>query len=191
MKDKISFIFDTETNGFANCSVLSISFIICKDSKILNEQTRYYYPKESYYNKHAITVNRLEKDVIEKHRKSIDYPLYFENDAKWLIDIMNEYNVNNIVAHNTNFDLKFLPSRIKEKIEDNIYSTFCTMKKNREFVGIKKGNGYKNPKLSEACNAHGIAFDNDEAHSSDYDTLKAYELFLATIKFNNKENTPW
>ena len=29
--------------------------------------------------------------------------------------------------------------------------------------------------------------DISEAHSSDYDTLKTYELFVATIKLKNKE----
>lgn len=77
LKNKINFIFDTETNGLHNCSVLSISFIISKEDKILNKQTRYYFPKENYYNKHAIAVNGLKKEIIEKHREDISYPLYF------------------------------------------------------------------------------------------------------------------
>jgi hypothetical protein len=77
MKNKINFIFDTETNGLHNCSVLSISFIICKGDDILDEQTRYYFPKENYYNKHAIAVNGLKKEVIEKYREDIEYPLCF------------------------------------------------------------------------------------------------------------------
>ena len=67
MKDKINFIFDTETNGLHNCSVLSISFIICKEDKILDKQTRYYFPKENYYNRQAIAVNGLKKEIIEKY----------------------------------------------------------------------------------------------------------------------------
>ena len=37
MKNKINFIFDTETNGFANCSVLSVSYIICQNDNILHK----------------------------------------------------------------------------------------------------------------------------------------------------------
>lgn len=181
MKDKISFIFDTETNGLNNCSVLSISFIISQYDKVLAKETRYYFAKESY-NKKAIKVNGLTKEVIKSKRKGCSYPLYFEDDYNWLVDIMKKYRVNNIVAHNTNFDIKFLPRQIKEKIEDNTYSIYCTMKNNSKFVGIKKGNRYKYPSLSEACKAYGINFDDNEAHSSEYDTLKAYELFVATMK---------
>jgi len=153
MKNKINFIFDTETNGLHNCSVLSISFIICQEDKILNEQTRYYFPKENYYNKHAIAVNGLKKEVIENHRKDI-------------------------VAHNTNFDLKFLPNKIKikTKIENQEYSIFCTMQQNRDITPTNKA-----PSLIEACKNYGIEFDEGEAHRSDYDTLKAYELFVKTM----------
>ena len=48
MKNKINFIFDTETNGFANCSVLSVSYIICQNDNILDKDTRYYFSQEPY-----------------------------------------------------------------------------------------------------------------------------------------------
>lgn len=181
MKDRISFIFDTETNGLGNCSVLSISYIVSQNYQILGNDTRYYFAKEKY-NYNAIKINGLTKDVIEKHRINCDYPLYFEDDHNWIIDIMRQYGIDNIVSHNTNFDIKFLPREIKDKIDNNTYSTYCTMKNNKEFVGIKKGNGYKYPSLSKSCKAYNIEFDENEAHSSDYDTQKAYELFIATIK---------
>lgn len=187
MKNKVNFIFDTETNGFANCSVLSVSFIICKNTKILAQETRYYFSQEKY-NYHATKVHGLTKEVIKEKRDDSKYPLYFIDDSDWLINTFKEYNVENIVAHNINFDIKFLPTNIKEQINNNVYSTYCTMKNNSKFVGIKKGNGYKYPSLKEACNAYGIAFDIKEAHSSDYDTLKAYELFMDTIKDNENDN---
>ena len=180
MENNTNFIFDTETNGFANCSVLSVSFIICKNYKVIKEETRYYFSQEKY-NYHATKVHGLTKEVIEEKRKDNNYPLYFIDDKDWLIDIMEEFNVNNIVAHNTNFDIEFLPSEIIKKIESNEYSTYCTMKNNSKFVGIKKGKGYKFPSLGEACKAYGIEFSNDEAHSSDYDTLKCFEVFVKTI----------
>jgi DNA polymerase III alpha subunit (gram-positive type) len=80
------------------------------------------------------------------------------------------------VAHNTNFDLKFLPNVIKSKIENQQYSVFCTMQQNRDITPNNKA-----PKLIEACEIYGIEFDESEAHSSDYDTLKAYELFVKTM----------
>jgi len=182
MQNQISFVFDTETNGFADCSVLSISFIICKGNDILKEETRYYFPKEKHYNKHAIAVNGLSENIIKENRNNCSYPLYFVDDKDWLIDTMEAYSVSNLVAHNISFDMKFLPAEIIEKIQQNVYSTYCTMKNNSKFVGIKKGNKYKYPSLGEACKAYGIEFSNSEAHSSYYDTLKAYELFDKTRK---------
>ena len=126
MKNKINFIFDTETNGFANCSVLSVSYIICQDNNILNKDTRYYFSQEPY-SYHAYKVHGLSEKVIEEKRDDCKYPSYFNDDKDWLINILNEYNVNNIVAHNISFDIKFLPQDIKNKIENQDYSTFCTM----------------------------------------------------------------
>jgi len=175
MKNKINFIFDTETNGFANCSVLSISYIICQDNNILNKDTKYYFSQEPY-NYHACKVHGLSEKVIEDKRDNCNYPSYFNDDKDWLIDILNEYNVNNIVAHNLSFDIKFLPEEIKNKIENQDYSTFCTMQENRHLTSNNKA-----PKLIEACGLLNIDFDEDEAHSSDYDTLKCFEVFIKTI----------
>jgi DNA polymerase III alpha subunit (gram-positive type) len=175
MKNKTHFIFDTETNGLGNCSVLSISFIIYRKNKILDKQTRYYFPQEDY-NYHAIKINGLEEKVISKHRENINYPLYFKDDDKWIINLVNEFNVENIVAHNISFDIKYLPSKIKAKIDNKQYSTFCTMRKNANIMPKNKA-----PKLSEACKIYGIYFNNSYAHSSEYDTLKAYEVFLKTM----------
>lgn len=60
------------------------------------------------------------------------------------------------------------------------------MKNNSKFVGMKKENGYKYPSLSEACKAYEIEFNDSDTHSSEYDTLKAYELFVATMKLKDK-----
>lgn len=155
---------------------MSISFIISKEDEILDKQTRYYFPKKNYYNKHAIAVNGLKKEVIENHRKDIDYPLYFEDDYDWLVDIFNKFEVNNLVAHNAKFDLKFLPNEIKDKLKNQEYSTFCTMQQNRKMTPNNKV-----PSLVNACKIYSIEFDESEAHSSDYDTLKCYELFIKTM----------
>jgi len=171
MKNKVSFVFDTETNGFANCSVLSISYIICKNNNILHKDTRYYFSQEPY-NYHAFKVHGLDKGTIEDKRSNCSYPLYFDDDKDWLINLFEKYNVENIVAHNLSFDMKFLPQDIKNKN----YSTFCTMQQNRHLTSNNKA-----PKLLEACTLFDIDFNEDDAHSSDYDTLKCFEVFVKTI----------
>ena len=180
MDKKVNFIFDTETNGLANCSLLSISYIITIKEKIIDKQTKYYFPKERY-NHYATDVNGLTQDIVTQHRKNCDYPIYFEDDHSWLVGVMEEFNVDNIVAHNISFDKKFLPIDIINQINNRKISTFCTMKNNSEFVGIRRGKGFKTPKLVEACRAYSIEFDESEAHSSYYDTLKTYELYIKTM----------
>ena len=141
----------------------------------MHQDTRYYFAQEPY-NYHACKVHGLDEKVIKVQRSKAQYPLYFIDDKEWLLDTFDKYNVTNIVAHNLSFDLKFLPQEIKENIENQKYSTFCTMQENRHLTVKNKA-----PKLVEACELLGIKFDENEAHSSDYDTLKCYEVFLKTI----------
>jgi len=174
MKDKINFIFDTETNGFANCSVLSVSYIICKNDKILDKDTRYYFAKEPY-NYHAFKVHGLDENNIENKRDNCNYSLHFTDDKKWLLGVFDKYNVNNIVAHNISFDMKFLSPEIKKYI-DKSCTTFCTMQQNRHLTPNNKA-----PKLIEACELLNIEFDENKAHNSDYDTLKCFEVFIKSM----------
>jgi len=101
---------------------------------------------------------------------------------RWLLETIREKNVNNFVAHNIGFDMSFMPSEIQSGVKSGKYSIYCTMEKNKEFVGVSNGKGFKNPKLAEACEKRGIEFDESEAHDSNYDTLKAFELYRKTVK---------
>jgi len=121
-------------------------------------------------------VHGLDEESIENRRDSCDYPLYFTDDEKWLIDIFDKYDVDSIVAHNISFDIKFLSREIRESIDNKKYSTFCTMQENRHLTPNNKA-----PKLIEACKSLGIEFDETKAHNSDYDTLKCFEVFIKTI----------
>ena len=63
----------------------------------------------------------------------------------------------------------------------NEISTFCTMRENTSFVSIPKGKSFKAPSLKETCDAYNIDFDSSNAHASDYDTLKCFEVYVKTI----------
>ena len=127
-------------------------------------------------NRGEMTKNQEKRPKKSLFSQGAEWLLYFEDDYNWLVDIMSEFDVNNIVAHNTNFDLKFLPSEVKAKIQNQEYSTFCTMQQNRDITPNNKA-----PKLIEACNIYNIDFDESDAHSSDYDTLKCFEVFTKTM----------
>lgn len=178
MYDEILFIFDFETNGLKDCSVLSISFLIVQNLKILKKETRYYYPQEKY-NYSAIKINGLCKETIDRYRKGVNYPKYFKGDHSWLQNIINKYNVKRFVAHNIAFDKKFLPKDILDKINLHKFLLFCTMNENKRFVNIIKNGKLKSPSLKETCEAYNIEFDTTQAHQSDYDTVKVYEVIVA------------
>ena len=61
-------IFDVETNGLFNCSVLSFSaLLLSDDNKIIEEIDRYYYKnKNEDDNYEALDINGLYENVIKK-----------------------------------------------------------------------------------------------------------------------------
>ncbi len=171
-------IFDTETNGLTpNCSVLSITAVkIDAYGEELAVFDRFYYPKEPY-NAGAINVNGLNKEIIDYHRSlsPATYAKHFMDDAdfgKFFIDT----SVRIWVAHNYNFDIKFLN---KYGIT-NPGKDYCTMLESMDIVKVQWNDYYQNwkwPKLKEACDFFKIDFNEEDAHSSLYDVRKTIELY--------------
>lgn len=169
-------IIDIEANGMTESSVLSISIIIIdKYLNIVDTANRYYFPVEDF-NKEAEKIHGLREKIITDKRIDADYPEHFEDDFGWLFKFFKRYNVSEIIAHNTTFDIKFLPYPL------NNLKSFCTMLENTEYVGIENEYGYKWPKLYEACGKYNIEFDESKAHNSFYDAMKTYELYVKTQK---------
>jgi DNA polymerase-3 subunit epsilon len=171
-------IFDTETNGLTpNCSVLSITAIkIDTHGEELEVFDRFYYPKEPY-NMGAINVNGLNKETIDYHRKisSATYARHFMDDAE-LREFFKDTSVEIWVAHNYNFDIKFLN---KYGIT-NPSKGYCTMLESKDIVKVEWNDYYQNwkwPKLREACEFFKIDFNEEDAHSSLYDVRKTIELY--------------
>ena len=112
-------VFDTETNGLNNCSVLSISAIKLevegKKAKEIGKFERYYFPEPGEkYDEEAIKVNGLTEEVLIKN-KNANEPKYFKEDKEF-IDFCKD--TEHYVAHSIAFDKKFLPFEIKNE--------FCT-----------------------------------------------------------------
>ena len=175
-------IFDLETNGIRDCSVLSISAIKLEvDIENLNVREigkfdRYYYrnPGEKI-NFEAIRVNGLTDENISILRKDRNYSKYFEEDYDFE-DFCD--GVKHFVAHNISFDSQFLNIPYMRK--------FCTMNENVENLKIEgKYGNYKWPKLNETAKYYGIEVDELSTHRSDYDTYLCKEIFVKMLKDNN------
>ena len=159
-------IFDLETNGIRDCSVLSISAIKLEvDIENLNVREigkfdRYYYrnPGEKI-NFGAIRVNGLTDENISILRKDRNYSKYFQEDYDFE-DFCD--GVKHFVAHNISFDSQFLKIPYMRK--------FCTTNENVENLKIEGKYGkYKWPKLNETAKYYGIEVDELSTHRSDYD----------------------
>ena len=175
-------VFDLETNGIKDCTVLSISAIKLEvDIENLNVREierfdRYYYrnPGEKI-NFGAIRVNGLTDENISILRKDRNYSKYFEEDYDFE-DFCN--GVKHFVAHNISFDSQFLNIPYMRK--------FCTMNENVENLKIEgKYGNYKWPKLNETAKYYGIEVDELSTHRSDYDTYLCKEIFVKMLKDNN------
>ena len=180
-------IFDTETNGLENCSVLSISAIkIDIDLKLkfykeIGKFNRFYFRNEGEeINADAIAINGLSDEEILKRRTDSDakYSKYFEKDKDFM-----EFckDTRHFVAHNIDFDSKFLPFKLEHK--------FCTQKSNIDIVKKESGTKgkYKYPSLMETAEFYNIELDRSQWHGSEYDTYICKEIFMAMLK--NKETS--
>ncbi len=178
---KIKFIvFDTETNGMSNCSLLSISALKLEydfDTKTLvkvDEYDRYYYKEEGEpLNYFALKVHGLDDYTIKKRRGQNDYPLYFSLDIDSFISFTK--GIKHFVAHNISFDEKFIPFNLPFK--------YCTMLKTVDLLKIKGNKGvYKWPKLSELANFYNVPFKEDKLHGSLYDTIILGRIIYRMLK---------
>lgn len=175
-------VFDLETNGIKDCSVLSISAIKLEvditnlSVREIGKFDRYYYrnPGEKI-NFGAIRVNGLTDENISILRKDRNYSKYFEEDYDFE-DFCD--GVKHFVAHNISFDSQFLNIPYMRK--------FCTMNENVENLKIEGKYGkYKWPKLNETAKYYGIEVDELSTHRSDYDTYLCKEIFVKMLKDNN------
>ncbi|MCW9046832.1 MAG: ribonuclease T [Gammaproteobacteria bacterium] len=89
----------------------------------------------------------------------------------------NQCNRAIMVGHNTVMDLNFINAAAERcNISRNPFHPFSTFD-TVSFAGL----AYGQTVLSRAVKAAGIEWDNDQAHSASYDTLKTAELFCTII----------
>lgn len=82
-----------------------------------------------------------------------------------------------LVAHNAHFDLGFVHAASERcKIKRNPFHPFSCFD-----TATLAGLAYGQTVLARACQAAGISFDNESAHSATYDAIKTAELFCMIV----------
>lgn len=174
--------FDTETNGVGiNHSVLSISAVKVSINlemnriRVLDRYEKFYYPKERYFNREAVKVHGLDRDVITQRRGEKNYPKYFVDDEETFFKFCG--NCQHFVAHNISFDKKYLHRKLPKE--------FCTMRANSKIINLKNIRGAcKPPKLVEATEFYQIYSDESKFHDSMYDVEMTIKVFKAMLTYN-------
>ncbi len=82
-----------------------------------------------------------------------------------------------LVGHNATFDHSFLFAAVgRTEMKRNPFHPFSTFD-----TATLAALAYGHTVLSRACQLAGIDFDNKEAHSAEYDTVKTAELFCGIV----------
>ena len=115
---------------------------------------------------HPLRIARSEKDVFQALFKTVRDALK-SNQCKRAI----------LVGHNAHFDLGFINAACdRHGLKRNPFHPFSCFD-----TATLSGLAYGQTVLSRACEAAGITFDENEAHSARYDAEKTAELFCRIV----------
>jgi DNA polymerase III epsilon subunit-like protein len=179
LKKRRVMFFDIESNGYANSSLLEMyAEMYDFESDGVNEKWtqgpifhRFYHVRPSeQFNPHAFEVHGIDLDKIKYERAKSDeqYPELWDDDQDNFMEWMS--SATEIVAHNIGFDNSFLGIHSKPR--------FCTMAVSKPIVKATNEKGkIKNPTLKEGGTFFGFKYDDERAHSADYDTYLMFQLF--------------
>lgn len=179
---KIIVVFDTETNGLSyESSVLSISAkkievdTELKNMKEIDNYNRFYFINENEEeSEKALQINGLTKDVLTVKRNGCKYPKYYKEDKKSFENFCK--NVDLIIAHNYDFDSKFIEFKIK---------SYCTMK-DKSSLYLEKNNTTKWIKLKDLAEFFNVELNENNLHGSEYDVLTLSRVLFRMLKLGDK-----
>lgn len=174
---------DTETTGlFKNKQaprLIQISWIISdKDGKIIKTENHIIKPDNFEI---PIDVAKLHGITTEKAKKIGEYRLA-------VLDIFfgDIQDIDCIVGHNIDFDVKVLQNEFKNLLNKDVFENkqlICTMRATSSFCKIPGINGYKYPQLNELYKKL-FSQTFSDAHNSLADVKATYKCFFKLKEMN-------
>ena len=178
-------VVDVETGGFnaRTDALLEIAMVTLR-----MDEDGYLHPDETLSaNIHPFDGANLEQEALDF--TGID-PFDPERDAEFEIDVLSEmfqtirrdikkYGCNRavLVGHNAHFDHGFLRAAVdRNDIKRDPFHPFSSFD-TASIAAIALGQTV----LAKSCKTAGIDFDNNSAHSAEYDTYKTAELFCYIV----------
>ena len=149
-----SIFFDTETTGLRPGQIAQLTYIVEEDGQFSAAKNLFFKVEEMEPS--AQKVHGFSMDMLEE----LSYGRCF---GDCIDEIKADFEDAIIIAHNVNFDLKFMNAEFdRVGLSLNIRKPFCTMKYFKDIVQIpaKNGVGIKNPKLEEVVEFYQIEKEN-------------------------------
>ena len=174
-------VFDTETNGLGDCSLLSVSALKCKtesngDITMLDKFERFYFPKEaSNYN--AVKVHGLTLDRLKTLREGATYPEHFCQDLLPFHKFCRD--TTNYVGFNVQFDINFVERALPYEI--NTFDLYF-INKNIIMESNSKTDVFYRYNLEGTADFYGIDANQGHLHSSMWDTIVTAKILQEMLR---------
>ena len=204
LRDRNFILVDTETTGFdeKKHQILEVGILVIKDLKVVGE-----FEVKIKHNEYTITSKAMQANkinILEHEKEAV-----FENEAtEKILKFLNKHKSESdegyiVIGQNVQFDIKFLKHELNSLYEVGMIdetwepkNSFCTMTYYKNICNIPapRGNGIKNPKLSEVIDFLNISQDkiatkanelfqgSGNYHDARFDTAAAYLLVIEGIK---------
>lgn len=179
-------VIDVETAGFnakedALLEICAVTLAMDEDGWLAIDKTLHYHvlPFEgANIVKEALEFNGI-RDPFSPLRGAVTEDIALKEIFKLIRKEQKKANCQRsiMVAHNAHFDHSFVMAAAERShLKRNPFHPFATFD-----TAALSGLAWGQTVLAKACSAAQIDFDNREAHSALYDTVKTAELFCKTV----------
>jgi DNA polymerase III epsilon subunit-like protein len=187
-----SIFLDTETTGLRPGQIAQLTYLIEENKKLVGVKNYFF------------TVDEMDEQAEKVHGFSMERLQMLSQGfifADLVPEIYEDFEGATIIAHNVNFDKKFIDAEFGRLDSDcGAAKSFCTMAYFKDILKIpaRNGQGYKNPRLEEVVDFYNIdkqrilevtkkLFECDDVsfHDARYDTTAMY---LCCLKSRNRKD---